>query len=470
MNHIFHIGRLYNIMSLGLKKILDRTSEQDFEKMRNIQEEYERFLLSDLKQFFPDLFEANTLNVAQRSEWHLQGSPLLNNLKDYIASAEDMEELILLLRQLDLFLADSVYDCVPPDEETFCFESLNDNYAECGLYLLPRLGYGWEHKNRDAYTSYSMLYYLNNFYYVCKEELKEFHMKHILLPKLTFHDAIQRGELRVAVSPVTGENVARVTKPYIREKRKYISVLPIEKCRESALLGRLLKVLEKASEQEADIVLFPELLGSALIQEELEAELEERNVLKDNEFPRLTVCPSIWKDRSNSCKVLNAAGEAVLTQKKHYGAELKIGSGEEKSAKEDIESDRGICILHCRGIGRIGVAICKDFLMTSYLGILAGKLRLNLLLVPSFTPKDYQFQLQMPKYGDLDCNVVWINSCAARWMNEGAEMKGAVTRAYMPGRKGICTKEAVRKELCGKRRSCSEACIYTYRISLDAEV
>lgn len=470
MNHIFPVGRLYNIMSLGLKKVLDCTSEHDFEKMRNIQEEYERFLLSDLKQSFPDLFEANTLNVAQRSEWHLQRSSLLDDLEDYIKPAEDMSLLILLLRQMDLFLADSVYDCVPADVETFCFESLNDNYAECGLYLLPRLDCGWEHQSRDAYTSYSMMYYLRNFYYVRREDLKEFHVKHILLPKLTFHDAIQRGELRVAVSPVTGENVIRITKPYIRDHTEYIAVLPIEKNRETNLAKKMRGVLKKASGQKIDIVLLPELLGSARIWEDLEEELEERVTLKDNGFPRLTICPSVWKDRSNSCEVLNDVGETIFIQEKHYGAELKVSPGEAKAVKEDIESDRVIYLLHCRGIGRLGVAICKDFLMTGYLRILAEKLRVNLLLVPSFTPKDYQFRLLISKYGDLDCNVVWVNTCAARWMNKGAEMKGAVTRAYLPGKKGIRTEEVAMEELCRERNSSCKACIYTYRLSLDAEV
>ena len=52
----------------------------------------------------------------------------------------------------------------------------------------------------------------------------------------------------------------------------------------------------------------------------------------------------------------------------YHGVDLKLG---QHQVKEDIHSDQKIYILHCYGIGRIAIMICKDFLITSYLKILA---------------------------------------------------------------------------------------------------
>ena len=384
----------------------------------------------------------------------------------YVCFQEDLTTLVYLVRHLDMFLEDSVYRFIPIDQDFWKFESLNDNVESCGLRLLPRVPCNWEHNSRDAYMAYSLFFYLRNFYYVDIEEEGEYVIQHILMPQTTFHRALQKGELSVCVSPVTGENVVQVTEPYTRDHKDFISVKPLEETAEQKLKAQILSILEKAAKQEADILLLPEMLGSTGIRDSIQQELEGRERIPDNEFPRLTVCPSIWEERRNSCAVLDDMGEQLFEQQKHFGAYLK-----KLGAKEDIVSDNKVYILHCRGIGRVAVAICKDFLMTSYLKLLVETFKVSLLFVPSFTSGDYQFEILLEKYGEQDCDVVWVNTCASRWLDPQGEMGTAVTRAYLPGRWGNTNSrlKMYMEELCGKQYKCDGTCLCTYKIRLQKE-
>lgn len=463
--HMQQIKELYNVLSLALIKVESCADERDFEKMRNMTENHETALVERLKEQFPDMFDEDTRNVSEVSEWHLKASPLVDDLRRYLMDAPDKEELILLVKYLDSFLEDSFYGCIPTDQEQYHFISLNDNFAECHIFLLPRMRCRWEHQNREAYTSYNIYYYLRNFYYINESDLRDYNVQHIIMPRDLFREALRRKELRVMVSPVTGEHVVEVTEPYVRDNTSYVSVKPIKPDIESRLRIDLLNILKKAVNEQADLLVYPEMLGTEELVECLSCELDIRDNIFDNGFPRLTMCPTIWLRNRNYCRVLDDIGETVCEQQKHHGVDLKQGR-----VKEDIVSDRTIYILHCNGIGRIAVAICKDFIITDYLKILVEQLKVSLLLVPSFTDQDYQFKELASKYPEKDCNVIWINTCSARWLDKDEEMKASVSLAYLPGRRGnLNTKVKETADFYGDQYGCGRICAYTYHIALDAE-
>lgn len=452
---MLHTKKLYNIMALALSRIEACTNDHDLERMRNLSDDHLKELMEGLKRRFPDLFNKVTGDVAEIFELQLWESSLVEELELYVQESDHKEELIFLVKTLDSFLEDTVYSCVPADEEQYWFQSLNDNYNVCKICLLPRLKCGWEHKNRNAYTSYSMDYYMRNFYYLHEADLKGYRMQHILMPRELFRRAVRRGEIRVMVSPVSAREIVKVTEPYIKNNVRYVSVDPISDEEEKYLQVNLDRILKMGIEDKADILLLPEMLGTEQIVEEL-GQLESAY---DEGMPCLTICPSIWRQHHNYCSILDDTGERVCEQHKHHGVDLTRWS-----AKEDIESDQTIYVLHCNGIGRIAVAICKDFLITKYLRILVEKLKVNLLLVPSFTKQDYQFEALSSKYIDLDCNVIWVNACAARWLEETGEMQASVTMACLPGRHGVTRLKRGINDLCQGNYECNGTCRFIYRI------
>lgn len=489
---MLEIEKLYDLLSLTLKKIENLVSDRDFEKLRNMSEEKKDATVRALKVHFPDMFDRDTLNVSAISEWKLAASPLTKNMAFYLENSENKEELVFLVRYLDSFLGDAFLADYLIDDDWHKIEYLNRNYLECGLCLLPWLKCDWEHPHRDASTSYSIYYYMKNFYYFHVSDLSSYRVNNILMPKDYFKNAHTRGELRIMVSPLTSEKVIELTEIYTRDNANYISVKPVE-----GSIGRKLQffsadVLKRASFEEVDLLVYPEMLGTDAVVEQISHELDEGPELLDNSFPRLTICPTIWKKHRNSCKILDDEGREVCEQYKHHGVDMKQPAAPRDStvcgvdvgepiAKEDIESDRTIQILHCNGIGRIAVVICKDFLVTKYLRILAEKLRVSLILVPSFTARSYHFSVLAAKYADLDCNVIWVNTCSARWLKENSETKdprieNPVLLSCQPGKKGMKDEKVNVENICGDSCPCMDpgicrqVCTHIFRLELDREV
>ncbi len=258
---MLQIKKLYNIMALALKKAEECMNEHDFERMRDLDDAYETALTEELKRRFPDMFDKNTRNISEASEWHLGNSSLVEDLNVYLRESDNKEELVFLIRCLDSFLEETFYESIPVDQEQYCFQCLNDNYIGCQIYFLPRLRCGWEHQNRTAYTSYNIDFYLRNFYYIHERDVEAYSVQHILMPREVFKEAVCRGELRIMVSPVSGDEIVNVTEPYIRNNTRFVSVNPIRYDKEEHLEKNIIKVLEGAALKEADILLFPEMLG-----------------------------------------------------------------------------------------------------------------------------------------------------------------------------------------------------------------
>lgn len=468
---MLQIQKLYNLLSLALRKVENLASDRDFEKLRNMDEDKKTATVRTLKERFPDMFDRNTLNVSEISEWELAGSPLVKDLETYLDISENREELVYLVKYLDSFLEDTVFDCIPIDQERYSFYCLNDNYLKCDICLLPRLRCNWEHQNRDASTSYSIFYYMRNFYYIHPGDLSSYQTEHILMPKRIFENALTRGQLRIMVSPLTSEKVVEITGPYTREGENFISVNPIKKDVEKKIQRASIEVLENAFFSDVDLLVYPEMLGTDAVGEQISCELDKRSDIQNSSTVCLVMCPTIWKEHCNYCKILDDMGDTVCKQQKHYGVDMK-----NPAAKEDIKSDGKIYILHCYGIGRIAVAICKDFLVTKYLKILAEKLRVSLILVPSFTVKNYHFKILAAKYAYLDCNVVWVNTCSARWLKKDPEMENPVLLSCQPGKNGVKYEMINMEDICGNPCRCMDSgihtpvCTHIFQMELDREV
>ena len=95
--------------------------------------------------------------------------------------------------------------------------------------------------------------------------------------------------------------------------------------------------------------------------------------------------------------------------------------------------------------------ICKDFLTTKYMEQLMRCFKLTLILVPSFSTGSYDFRQTLDLCAHDDCNVVWINTCAAieKGKEQNFEAIGAV-------RKRISRKDDESHTLC-KMPPCDKA-------------
>ena len=118
----------------------------------------------------------------------------------------------------------------------------------------------------------------------------------------------------------------------------------------------------------------------------------------------------------NTVTVLDRFGNVICRQNKQYPFCLEY---DRTVWMEDIRTNMVVNIIHYEGIGRIAILICKDFLTTRYMEQLMRCFKLTLIIVPSFSTGSYDFCQSFDVCAHDDCNVIWINTCAA--MEKGKE-------------------------------------------------
>lgn len=64
-------------------------------------------------------------------------------------------------------------------------------------------------------------------------------------------------------------------------------------------------------------------------------------------------------------------------------------------------------------MGRMGILICKDFLIDDNRKLLCDILKTTLILVPSFTTGEHNFEILLSQKFQNDCNIAWCNTCSA---------------------------------------------------------
>lgn len=131
-------------------------------------------------------------------------------------------------------------------------------------------------------------------------------------------------------------------------------------------------------------------------------------------------------------------------------------------ALENIEANHMIHIIHCEGIGRIAIMVCKDFLTLEYLRTMIQVFKLTLILVPSFSTGSYDFVTTEQECMNNDCSIVWINSCAAYVKGKEENFK-KIGSYYKSGRKIRSEKKGEHaKEICNGAFAgvCTGDCMY----------
>ena len=133
-------------------------------------------------------------------------------------------------------------------------------------------------------------------------------------------------------------------------------------------------------------------------------------------MPSLIILPSVWEKNMNTVTVLDRYGNVICRQSKQKPY-LKEHDG--NVFLENIKTNLVVNILHFEGIGRIAILICKDFITTKYMEQLMRCFKLTLIIVPSNSTGSYDFRQSFDVCAHDDCNVIWINTCAA--IKEGKE-------------------------------------------------
>ena len=339
---------------------------------------------------------------------------------------------------------------------------LNTNRETTGIGLLPRSSCVWERKHRLSHSYNRMDNFLFNMLLMENSILGELIDKHFFLRKDLFPNFVTTRSLKIATTPLRLERGFNVV-PYSEDKVQYFKIAYDES--DHQIENELVwQKIVTASQNEADIIVFPEMLGNPNLSNFVSQRLKSLSEAECARIPSLIILPSFWEKKGNTVTILDKFGNIICRQSKQnpFRADLN-GDG----YLEGILSSFVVNIFHYEGIGRIAILICKDFLTTKYMEQLMRCFKLTLIIVPSFSTGSYDFRQSFDLCAHDDCNVVWINTCAA--LEKGKE-QNFENIGYV--RKRISRNDDEAQMLCRMpicegafKGECKHNCIYYETIS-----
>lgn len=223
-------------------------------------------------------------------------------------------------------------------------------------------------------------------------------------------------QLVVAISPVVFGDVLNVAEiDSATEQQNEPRKFRVESLKDPEFIHKKIEAAtQMAGRYEADILMFPEMLGD---EETAGVQFWERIIRNLDEAdctaPKLILAPSWSHQGKNETVVFDYNPKKLFSQQKKYPFPYK-------GMMEDLSgSDNNVWVLHIPTIGRVMIAICKDMLEPEYFPLLLEELEPSLILSPSFSPGTTQFDLSEQLAVPFGSFVVWGNTCAAHYEQGG---------------------------------------------------
>lgn len=234
--------------------------------------------------------------------------------------------------------------------------------------------------------------------------------------------------VRIVCSPISNES----TFEYELKKGSPYNTFEITKYyqdRGERVRAIIENTIQYAGRNNADVVLFPEMLASPKCQHIVQEFIESQT---EFELPKITILPSS-EYRDNTDKWINETwavdyfGEKLMAYQKQHAFQLDVkdmpkeddeSEGEVHKYYEPITPNHNLYVLHMGGIGRAGVIICADIFDVELVNTLLVDYQINMLLVLAYTPGFRLFFDKLALAQSLSCEVVWCNTCSAYESND----------------------------------------------------
>ena len=429
----------FNLIAEICSSVIRYCPENTFYRFTCISREAADQILAVIRRRFPAFFEpvaeddSNTpeqcgtlpeknvsprFRIRQLEEKDIQGLDIesLTRFWHSFLEISDFYALIILLQVIDSAL-ETILNRAFTEYQSEQFSTvLNTNREATDVGLLPRCRCIWERSNLRSRTSLFLDSFVSHFLLLHNEVLDDIVDIHHFLPDGFFPRFDARRKLVVAATPLRLNRHFR-TEPYEEGMVQYFRVsYEAEHFAEDNEL--IWQKINAAAKTKSDILVFPEMLGNPETAAFICDRLKSLSPETRSDLPSLIVLPSVWdkERRSNTVTVTDRRGNVLCRQSKQIPYRMNANSD---SFLEGISSNLVVNIFHYEGIGRIAILICKDFLMTQFMERLMRNFKLSLIIVPSFSTGSYNFFQSSDLCAHDDCNVVWVNSCAA--MEHGKE-------------------------------------------------
>ena len=410
---------LYNIVAELCASIVNSCSEEFFVRYSCVSPAEKRRIYKEVQASVGTLFlakpEGNLETPDEESIRELVPADLTDsfyaNLQALIGRFTengDYYAMLGLLQILDHSMVQLLNGAIAEFEQESFSIVLNTNRESVGVGILPRCSCIWERKHRLVHRYNNLESFLYNILLIENSVLGELIDEHYFLQKDLFPRFRECNAVKIAATPLRRERNFKV-KLSDKDKVQYFNIAYENPSFETD--NELIwKKIWSAGENESDIVVFPELLGNAETADYVADKIKSLQPAEAQKIPSLIVLPSYWEKNRNVVTVMDKFGNVICKQNKQNPFRKEFdGVG----YLEQINSNLVVNILHFEGIGRIAIMVCRDFLETEYMRQLMRCFKLTLIIVPSFSTGSYDFRRSFDLCAHEDCNVVWINTCAA---------------------------------------------------------
>lgn len=381
--------------------------------------------------------------------------------------------LHLLLYYMDRGIEDCYMQMTGFEDDIESCDALNINIHDTHIIILKKAKCKWS--MRQPGNGLNGL--LKNFYYIDQNKLDGMQIKNYILD---YRAVLKTGNtsLKIAVSPITREKTVEFSAPYdgINGKTGISQkVFRVERIlKEELITNQVIENIHIAGEEDVDILVFPEMLGT---QDMLCKVMEALGSNWETDVPALIVFPSVWEKTENDLTNTNKSymilnGEEVLFEQ-HKRCDYKYDTAD-GPVYEDINRDRDknniLNIIHVEGLGRICIVICYDYLDEENQERIMQNIRPTLVCTPSFSTGSFHFETLAEAFFKQSCNLVWCNTCSAAHetkKDKNFEIIGLVTtlsKQCGPLDPGSFKRIFKGKTKCG-RENCKN-CIYYAEIPL----
>lgn len=456
---------IFDYIALACREILNNTDDRFFEEYQAISSSYINQLKREMSQQVPSYFKDGAYRMLDKNDLYHTGD-FLGDFSAMLTSAlaeKNYDKALFFIQNICSGFARYITNLTYIPDDYRSFDYLNTNSSETKIIVLPKFRADWQHSNMWKTFDYGLNNYLQNIYIIDIASISgKYKIKNYILSYGLFQEALNNGKLLIGVSPITCKSCINPENIETREVdgKGYFSLKELSNKNE--LQNNLKSIYQKAQKNGINILVFPEMLGIEGQEQVIEDIVKESGELN----PQITVLPSIWKNRENCSQILIGAANDPVLQRKSFRFPYQNEKGDTFLEDLRLDGEIDIHIFHADKIGRIVVAICKDLLMKKHLDFLIEELKASVILVPSFSTGDYPFEMISYEGFPYDCNIVWINSCAAEHLlNSSGKTLDNIGLFYRPSRDG--TQDCIRKfKKEGCTGQCSE-CFFTMEININ---
>ena len=422
LEYIEKTSGIYDFLALCCSYILKEDKNTPIEYNMYGEEKYEEIY---------DAIGEYTLeceNIGQKRAFNI----LKKEIKEFMKTGVDAHKCLEIIWAIDDQIEVEISDRLLGGNHIVEYTALNEQFTD-QVKIIPCMretfltkinaraisesGYSFFRNRRDSEWS-SLDKVVNNYMIWNEDYIKQYPLTiyHLDGMNAVTNHLRNRNKIVFGIVPFSNEDMEDIFQ--IKYEERTFSITGLKGEIEEALIQDYQMICKRAESANIDFLIFPEMLMTEKIMASLRGNRTKTR-------PCIIVNGSIWKDRINKSIITDENGIEILSYCKK---EPFIYEKNDIKYTERLDQNKNtnFCIMDLEGIGRVGIAICKD-LVNEKVKLFHKYMGTDLLIVPAYTKSmDLQGSAQELSK-EYNCVVIVANSCSALESRTKAGRVGFIT-------------------------------------------